>query len=128
MDGAIANSGASEYSSVRIVTSAVDPGLEQREIPIQEVDLRTGLSQTAVKKCWAILPGGESTLTDPAIESYNIADLCFYATYEPLQLEISAIAILELRCRDAEALPFGLFIRNSVCNIVACSILRTRRS
>lgn len=66
MNRATANSGAPEYSSVRIVTSAVDPGLEQREIPIQEVDLKTGLSQTAVKKCWAILPGGESTLIYPA--------------------------------------------------------------
>lgn len=46
--------------SVRIVTSAVDTGLEQREIPIQEVDPQTGLSKTRVKKCWAILPGGKS--------------------------------------------------------------------
>ena len=50
-------------SQVRIVTSAVDPILELRQLKIQEVDPNTGETKTREKKCWAILPGGEAVLS-----------------------------------------------------------------
>lgn len=46
-------------SRVRIVTSAVDAGLEERHIPVIYTDSKTGQKKNGQKTCWAILPGGE---------------------------------------------------------------------
>jgi hypothetical protein len=50
---------ATAFPRVRIVTSAVDPTLEERALPIREVDPITGAHRNLTKKCWAILPGGK---------------------------------------------------------------------
>ncbi|KAL7009842.1 Uridine kinase [Cystobasidiomycetes sp. EMM_F5] len=45
------------FPQVRIVTSAVDPDLQERLLPLTSVNKESGEIETMTKRCWAILPG-----------------------------------------------------------------------
>ena len=86
---------ATAFPRVRIVTSAVDPTLEERALPIREVDPVTGEHRNLTKKCWAILPGGEHSslaCSSDTVRSQQLISLHSLRQWATLAIATSAPA------------------------------------